>query len=268
MWIKEAFRMGRVQYGPGSALGPRDSMGFEFVRCLKGDITWRFNQEVHQLGPGCILLSQPNATESYEWDRHSFTQHDYIHFHLNDLPSDVPPPATWLRHAKLDASNILHNLFQHIIDLNRSGDPRSYDLILSCLNHILQSWVFDLHQFENRGFKDFPAPIQHCLDLVHLRWRNGHFRPPALDILVQTANVSRSSLIRAFKLEFNMSPARFFEQQCLLLGRLLLLESERSIEGISEHLGYQNPFHFSKNFKQLFHLSPRLYRQQPQADSF
>ena len=268
MWIKEAFRIGRVQYGPGSGLGPRASIGFEFVRCLKGQITWKFNNETHQLGPGAVLLSQPNAVEEYRWDPDGFTQHDFIHFHLNDLRNDIPDPETWPRHALLDANNIIHALFQHIIDLNRSADVHAYPLILSSLNHILQSWVFDLHQGNEHGFEDFPAAIQRCLDLVHGRWRQGHFRPPALESMVQHAAVSRSSLIRAFQLEFNLSPARFCEQQCLLLGRLLLLESDRSIEAIAEHLGYHNPFHFSKNFKQLFGVSPRSYRKQPQADFF
>ena len=264
MWIKEAFRIGRVQYGPGSGLGPRASIGFEFVRCLKGQITWHFNNETHHLGPGALLLSQPNATEEYHWDTQSFTQHDFIHFYLHDDPQ-IPDPATWPRTAQLDANNILHGLFQHIIDLNRSNHPQAPALIKNSLNHILQSWVFGLHQFEDRGFKDFSEPIQRCLDLVHGRWRQQHFRPPGLDIMTQASGVSRSSLIRAFKQEFGLSPAKFFEQQCLLFGRLLLLESERSIESIAEHLGYQNPFHLSKNFKLLFGMSPRQYRKQPQA---
>lgn len=263
MWVKEAFRIGRVQYGPGSTLGPRDSLGFEFVRNTKGNIVWTFNGQRHELGPGSIILSQPNARESYEWDSHGLTQHDYIHFYIKDLPTDVPPPSEWARTAQISSGNILHYLFQHIIDLQRSAHPEAQRLIEETLQHILQIWVYDLHEFEQRGFRDFSLPIQQVLDMVHLRWQRQIMRPPALDIIIERSGVSRSSIIRAFRKVFDESPSQFFEHQCLRFGALLLLETNRSIENIAETLGYHNPFHFSKNFKQFFGLSPRSFRNAP-----
>ncbi len=233
MWIKVAFRIGRVQYGPGSRLGPRDSIGFEFVRNIKGNIVWTFNGQRHALGPGSIILSQPNARESYEWDPNGLTQHDYVHFYLNELPEDVPAPSTWARTATISSGNILHYLFQHIVDLQRCTHPESHRLIEETLQHILQLWVFNVHEFEHRGFRDFSLPIQQVLDMVHLRWQKQIMRPPALDIIVECSGVSRSSLIRAFRKVFNVSPSQFFEQQCLRFGALLLLETNRSIENIS-----------------------------------
>lgn len=266
MLIRHAFRIGRVQYGPGSSLGPRDTIGYEFVRNLKGQICWTCDGQAHELGPGSFILSQPGHIEYYQWDRHDLTQHDYIHFYLHDLPQDFPRPESWASTADIAAGNILHAQFQYIIDLNRSHHPQAFALIKQTLDLMLHAWVYDLHQFEGHGFKDFSKPVQRVLDLVHARWRQQEFRPPALDIMVQQSGVSRSSLIRAFRQECGDSPGRFFEHQCLLFARLLLLESDRSIETIAEELGYANPFHFSRNFKQFLGSSPRLYRQQ-QSDT-
>ncbi len=263
MLIDKAFRIGRVQYGPGSALGPRDTIGYEFVRILKGNVEWTYDKEVHQLGPGSFLLSQPGHIEHYRWDQDDLTQHDYIHFYADHLPDDFPAPNEWALCQRLPAQNILHAQFQYIIDLYRSNHPQAMQLIMHTLEQILRAWAYDLHQFEDRGFRDYTGPVQQVLDMVHARWRQQEFRPPAMELIVQASGVSRSSIIRAFKKECGDSPSKFFEQQCLLFGRLLLLETNRSIEAISDELGYPNPFHFSKNFKNAFGLSPRAYRQKP-----
>jgi len=260
MLIEKAFRIGRVQYSPGSALGPRATMGYEFVRILKGRVQWTYGQEVHEVGPGSFILSQPGRVEHYRWDLEGVTQHDFIHFYLGELPEAFPRPAVWECVAEVEAHDVLHGLFQHIVDLNRSGHRLAHGLVVQALEQMLSAWVLGLHQFEDRGFRDFSQPVQQVLDWMYERWRRNEFTRPPLDELARRAQVSRSTFIRQFQAECGQSPAQFFEHQRLYLGQLHLLESDRTIDQIAWLLQYPNPFHFSRNFKKLFGLSPRAYR--------
>lgn len=266
MWIEKAFRIGRIQYGPGSTLGPRDTIGYEFVRILKGRVRWTYDDETHDLGPGDFILSQPNHVEHYRWDPQHNTQHDYIHFHLGPLPGGVPAASTWEAVASVEAHDILHSLFQHIVDLRRSGHPAAMRLIKQAVQHMLCVWVYDLHQFSDRGFRDFSPPVQRVLDRVRERWQAQDFKPLSLGAMADASEVSRSSFLRVFKAECAASPSRFFEYQRLQLGELLLLETNRTIDDIAWTLGYANPFHFSRNFKQRFGRSPSAYRQAGPAE--
>lgn len=263
MIIKKVFRIGRVQYGPGSELGPRDTIGYEFVRILKGHVRWTYGKNVYEVNPGDFILSQPGMVEHYTWDPKGITQHDYIHFYLQDLPESFPSVHSWSCVSRVDAQEVLHSLFQYIVDLNRSGHPMRIELIKQTVQQMLYTWVYGLYHFKDQGFRDFSLPIQKVFDFVHKKWRHKEFRPIKLNEMIDIANVSRSTFLRVFQKECGMSPSRYFEHQRLFFAKLLVLETNHSIELISRMLQYQNLFHFSKNFKQLFGLSPKTLRRLP-----
>ena len=261
MLIRDAFRFGRVQYAPGATLGPRDTIGYEFVRILKGRVRWTCDGTAHDIGPGAFILSHPGHVEHYRWDPDGITQHDYIHFYLNEPPPQFPKPETWPVVQTIEPHDILHPLFQHIVDLKHSGHPMMMPMIKQTVQQMLFAWAHQLHRFDDPGFQDFSLPVQRVMDLVFRRWQDQQFRPPTLDTMVDQARVSRSTFIRSFQAECGSSPARFFEDQRLHLARFHLLSSDRTIEQIAHHLQYPNPFQFSRNFKQHFGQSPRHHRQ-------
>jgi AraC family transcriptional regulator, arabinose operon regulatory protein len=264
--IESVFRIGRVQYGPGTSLGPRSTIEYEFVRILRGHVIWTYDGESHELKPGTFILSQPGHQEHFRWDVAGKTQHDHIHFKCGELPLQFPEQKAWPRIKNVQAEDILHALFQHIVDLNRSIHPQRFPLMQKTVEQMLSFWVLDLHHFEDRGFKDFSPPVQRVMDNVHSLWRGGVLKPPSLEEMIAIALVSRSSFVRSFQEECGQSPSKYFEQLRLHLGRLYLLETNRTMEDIANILGYQNPFHFSKNFKGCFELSPREFRSSPDRD--
>ena len=264
--IRDVFRIGRIQYGPKSELGPRDTIGFEFVRILKGNVVWTYSGESYEAKPGTFILSRPDQIEHYRWDTHGITQHDHVHFYLDAVPLGLPPVQEWSLIEWVPAQNILHHLFQYVVFLNRSAHPQRFELIKNLVEQMLYAWILRIRDEEDLGFKDFSAPIQRVLDKVLVHWRQKNYGTYSLDEMVLWAKVSRSSFIRAFQLECGLSPTRFFEIQRLCLGKLFLQESNSSVDEISRKLGYQNPFHFSKNFKQVFKVAPREFRQHAEMD--
>ncbi len=264
MIVSRIYRHGRVQYGPGSRLGPRDTIGHEFVRILMGRVLWTCDGITHQLGPGSFVLSQPGHREEYRWDTRGLTRHDYVHFDLaTEAGARLPPPGEWPVVAPVDPQEFLHSLFQHLIEVQGSGHPQAIEIMRLATEQMLLTWVHGLRRSTVPGGLDLPAAMQAIIDLVYERWRHGLFSPPPLSLMIQHGGISRSALMRLWDQRAGMGPVHFFEGQRLHFARLLLLETNRNITGVAERLGYPNPFHFSRNFKARYGLSPRVYRERP-----
>ncbi|NRA19282.1 MAG: helix-turn-helix domain-containing protein [Oceanospirillaceae bacterium] len=267
MIINKVFWIGRAQYKPGASLGPRDTVGYEFVRILKGQVLYTYQHKRHAAPPGTWILSQPGKSEFYQWDKQGETQHDHIHFTLHALPKSFPALDEWPLIATLSTTNVMQALFQQIIDLHQNPHPQRNELIKLTVQQMLYYWVHKVHQHEDSAFGGIDPRLQKVMEMVLKRWRSGEVKPIPFAEMVALSNLSRSSFIRHFESEFSTSPSKFFEYQRLYLGRLYLLESNYSIQEISFRLQYNTPFHFSKNFKQLFHCSPRAFRTSPLPES-
>lgn len=259
--ISRVFRMGRIQYGPGTSLGPRATIEYEFVRIIKGEVTWRYNGLEHQLKPGSITLSQPGGREDFTWDENTLTLHDFFHFEIEKLGNDFPPPETWPNFVQLEPGNILHSFFDYLVQLSQSEAEQHQETLKGLAEQMLNCWAKKLYHLEQPSFRQNSKAIQNILDEANRRWQEQNFRPLSLNEMIRSAKVSRSTMIRLFQKECGMNPAQYFEKMRLHLGLSFLLESDLRITQIAEKLGYANAFHFSNNFRKYFGQSPSMAKQ-------
>lgn len=86
----------------------------------------------------------------------------------------------------------------------------------------------------------------------------------SLDELSHHTGYSKNQLIRLFQKEEGCTPMQFFLQKKIAYAKTQLLYSNRSVESISEELGFYDASYFSKVFKSQTGCSPREYRKQIQ----
>ncbi|MBB1469230.1 AraC family transcriptional regulator [Pseudoalteromonas sp. SG41-5] len=77
-----------------------------------------------------------------------------------------------------------------------------------------------------------------------------------IDTLCKIACMSRSKFYQQFKLAFGQTPA-MWQQQLRLKRSRQLLQSGQQISQVCYDLGFTNPSHFSRLFKQKFGVSPK-----------
>lgn len=80
-----------------------------------------------------------------------------------------------------------------------------------------------------------------------------------IDKLCKIACMSRSKFYQQFKLAFGLSPATY-QQQLRLKKARQLLQSGLQVSQICYELGFTNPSHFSRLFKQTFGVPPKHYK--------
>lgn len=95
-----------------------------------------------------------------------------------------------------------------------------------------------------------------------LQYIDHHLAEPlSNDRLARLSHMSESHFAHCFRALMGQSPARFVLQRRIVAAARLLLFTADSIDSISEHTGFANRFHFSRNFKKLMGVTPAAYRK-------
>ena len=83
----------------------------------------------------------------------------------------------------------------------------------------------------------------------------------SIEYLAQAAFMSRSKLIKAYKVFFGMALYEHLQNYRLILGKKLLEDEALSIKEVAYQCGYKYPCNFSTAFKRKFGVSPEAYRR-------
>ena len=78
--------------------------------------------------------------------------------------------------------------------------------------------------------------------------------------------MSLSCLYRRFMKRFQMSPKRFLLEYRIERACAMLVGTDLSIQEISNSVGFEDPFYFSRAFKEIKGLSPRQYANRKRTE--
>ena len=65
----------------------------------------------------------------------------------------------------------------------------------------------------------------------------------------------------------NTTPSKVIRSYRMGIAKQLLNDNNLTIQQIASHVGYNDPFHFSKSFKQTFGISPTQYKLEIQSSN-
>ena len=72
--------------------------------------------------------------------------------------------------------------------------------------------------------------------------------------------VSKSTLTKHFRNELGVSVNEYITSRVLSEAEVMLITTNKSILEISEKFGFSDQFYFSRRFKEIFGVSPRIYK--------
>lgn len=105
-----------------------------------------------------------------------------------------------------------------------------------------------------------PRHSEH-LAAAQLYIRNHISAALTVEEVAQSRFVSKSYLERQFRKELGVSVGRYIDGQLMLTAKWWLEQTDRSIGDVSRALGYQDPYYFSRRFKQLCGVTPMQHRR-------
>lgn len=88
---------------------------------------------------------------------------------------------------------------------------------------------------------------------------NHYEEPLTVEELAKIASVSHSSLYRRFVKRYQISPKRFLLEYRIERACAMLSTTDCTVQEVSNSVGFDDPFYFSRLFKEVKGVSPRRY---------
>lgn len=85
--------------------------------------------------------------------------------------------------------------------------------------------------------------------------------------LAQEVGLSRSTFVERFKRRIGESPMHYVSRLRVRRAANLLRETTKSVNDIADAVGYADQFAFSKAFKRVYAVCPRVYRSEARLDA-
>ena len=247
---------------PGSTFGPRILNDYEFLWVLEGDCVARYDGVQVELRPGSVILARDGMEDYYQWDPARKTRAGYIHFAFKRNGCVLPPENEWplVQHPR--EGDVLHPLLRHLMWLMDRAQEQQAELARGAARQLLA--IFLTGDFQTSPVEtDSPPAVVRVIKTVQQRWnQQRELATPSLSELARIAHMSEGHLCRVFQQALGFGPVRALRIMRLDRAASMLAESNTRIHEISYLTGFENPYHFSRAFKNLFGLAPREYRRQ------
>ncbi len=118
------------------------------------------------------------------------------------------------------------------------------------------------HVFAN-GRAEMAEDSRATLVSAAIELMEDHISDPAFSLEDHSGDLGMcySGLRRLFKSRTGYSPAKYLARIKMQIARPRLLTTDDSVKAIAMDLGFEDPYHFSRRFKQLTGLAPQDYRE-------
>jgi AraC family transcriptional regulator of arabinose operon len=220
-----------------------------------GEAQLRTDTQSIRLRPGCCYLIPRDLPH-----RHSCPSQVSMHWcHFRALINDTrdlfqemtAPIEVPIEHPS-EYREVFDKLVQAMQEQAPSGYLERAALLLSLIQpHLKLSHPPSPTQSERRNRL---LPVLRHID-EHLA------NPIRIEDLSALLGLNPEYFSRAFRREFGVPPKRYLLQRRIQHAQRLLCISQLQVQEIATRCGFDDPYHFSKVFKQIAGLSPSLYRR-------
>gem|GEM_PF-5377089 len=124
-------------------------------------------------------------------------------------------------------------------------------------------WEFVTTFIRSPEFRPVPCPLTDPYLQKALEYLHHHYHEKvSIDTLCSIARRSKFHFIRSFRQRTGFSPHQYLLHLRVHHAKQLLKQKHKSIEEISEHLGFSCPSHFHRTFLKTVGMTPGVYRSQ------
>jgi len=205
------------------------------------------------LSPGQAHDYAPSTATGWEWM--------WLHFGgaaADDLAARLVGPAHQHVRPLGEDQRILARFTELVIAAGLAdvtADPGAALHLNSCAYSLLGLMVRTVESLAD----DLPDP---GADLTHLTtWVLDHLdRPFGLPDLVRASGWSSAQLSRLTRRELGLSPMQYATRLRMRHAERLLRDSTLGVAQISTMVGFDDPLHFSRRFRQLHGVPPTVFR--------
>ncbi|SEA93573.1 AraC-type DNA-binding protein [Flavobacterium gillisiae] len=228
------------------------------IYCETGKGTITIENEQFKLTENQILIIPANKSHSYESDTSKPWSIYWIHFKGTKASLYSPVKEKLISLNDLRTSNRLE-LFEEMyqnLEMGFYADNLEYSSI--CFKHFLSSIKY-MDQFTRINSVNTSDLDTIPMSIIFMR--DNLTNKLTLNQIAKHVGYSDSYFRNLFLEKTSFTPIEYLNKLKIQKSCSLLQFSNMKINEIAYHLGYYDPFHFSKSFRKEMELSPREYRK-------
>lgn len=228
---------------------PRIFQVYSISHMIEGEgKLWIKNKGEFKVRKGDCILMTPGVVNRYGGVRGNTYIEDTICFN--------GPVADMMRDSGVISCGVfpLGSVRRLIPLINSIGDA-SLDSMFSGLirlQQLLMEIFLSSHSAKICAYPFFDTIIQNIREYPEKWW--------GVQELAEMCRLSPPQLRRVFLLKMGISPKQYIDRVKSELAAEQLKNTRRSVHDIARSLGYADPYHFSRRFKQIMGNSPLQYR--------
>ena len=236
----------------------RNKYPYYFVKyTVKGRGTLNINTRTLPLRPGILTGFGPGTPHHYKADPKNPMEHIFITFLGEECPNLFQKSMLSDEHyIFIKDPDETFSLFNKILRTGLEKNDYSQDICCACLRILL----LEQASFLARKSGNYPisrGTYQQCKKYIDASFSS--IKSPGE--VADHCNIDVRYLSVLFKRYCHISPSRYLMRLKLNNAVNLLLTTDLSIKEIAAKVGFEDPYHFSKNFKLMHGDSPHHYRQ-------
>ncbi len=242
----------------------------EWILIRNGSIKYQIDDKNYVARKGDFYFVQPGQKHQ-EISVSGNLDFYVVKFHLiNHRGKDaffLPPPFSAERQKISGISRQLSPLYLKIFREIKDQKPWCEEVIESIIWQM--TWIV-----RRRLNKYLPSPDlrrmsfsqEQIVDSAKTYIEENLSRNISLDELAEACFVSKFYLVHVFKKVTNMSPIRFSLNQRMNEAKKMLGERGTLVKQVATQLGFNDPYYFSRIFKQITGVSPKNYQDGLEQD--
>jgi len=222
---------------------------YEFHFITEGTGIFRINDRYCHVKPGSFLISPPRI-------EHNFTSEEGIKQSLFFAPADAF--KSWPQLEKEINISLVH------IELDLSFKLECELIKQDSLSAITDKQIGAFYTILGVLLRRLHSPKTSNSSLMikarQLLEENGRKRMTIKEI-ASKLSISNTYLIQLFKRETGMTPNQYMQKYKVDQSCYHLLTSNDTCRRISEQVGFEDPFYYSRIFKKIMGVSPSIWRK-------
>lgn len=224
---------------------------------LKGACDFIINSKKHLLRNGILAGFTPGDSHHYKADSSKPLEHIFIAFtgtKAKDLfqKSMISNKVT----VNIYDTDRSFDLIEQILEKGRQKTEYSQELCTCYLRTLLLEQAIGMAQLGEHISKAV-ATYRRCHSFIEKNFSS--IKSPSQ--VADACNINVRYMSRLFKQYQNITPWEHIMRLKLNKSATLLLTSDLPIKTIARSIGFQDQYHFSRNFKKFYGYSPQKYRK-------
>lgn len=229
---------------------------YQIIYVSKGKGYFIFNEKEHTIEEGSIVIYKPNEKQNYMYKSTDKSNIYWIHFSGKEV-------CNILNKFEIYDNNIYNIGFNDeyikiwekiILEIQKKELHFEY-IIQSELSKLLILMARGIYEHKN-NFSKTHELVQIAINKMHQE----QYKNIMISDYAKEYNMSVCWFIKNFKEITGMTPNKYISHMKINKAKELLFDTGLNITEISDMLGFESPFYFSKVFKKIIGQSPKEWK--------